>query len=777
MPGVYLIYCSAFVLHIKIVSYLLTAIRSAMRRCFELLLFLCSSVIAIAQNNLPPAYEIKNDTAEQYIFPDSCLRMLEDRDGKWTINDVSTRLNNQFHAYSAKPQGNNLPVNTYWLCYRLKNEMPWDASIAINCWADIDDFYILSANGKWSHYSNGEINDKKDGYKIMEAIPVSIKAGKSITVYERMYNRKKGLPENYFTSFFSEKGVRKTYTDYIEKGEILFSMDDLLYACMIGIMLLSAFLNLIFFRIVKEKAYLYFALFEIFFAIGWLSFLAPLYLAIHYSSLRPYTSYLPASVILCFYFLVQFIREFFNTKTTHKYWDKWLKWVALSDLALIILMVSSTLSVITLPAFVNDLVNESIAGVTFFSLLITLLLSIGKKHKTAWILLAGVSPVIIFGLVNVALTIAISITHNSALYDYQMASRVWSICIIWVILLFSWTLFMRYNQLRKENAQRALDNERLAKEKETERAQLIEQQKITLEKTVEERTAELKQSLQELKSTQAQLIQSEKMASLGELTAGIAHEIQNPLNFVNNFSEVNKEMIVELKEEIDKGNYNEAKLIAGDIEDNSEKINLHGKRADSIVKGMLQHSRASAGHKEPTDINKLADEYLRLSYHGFRAKDKSFNAEFKTDFDETIGKINVVPQDIGRVLLNLYNNAFYAVNEKKKSGPLTPEGGTGKLQNDYMPLVTVRTKLIPPLEGKREAVEVKVSDNGDGIPQNIVDKIFQPFFTTKPTGQGTGLGLSLAYDIIKAHGGEIKVETKEGERTTFIIQLPTNNAL
>jgi signal transduction histidine kinase len=300
---------------------------------------------------------------------------------------------------------------------------------------------------------------------------------------------------------------------------------------------------------------------------------------------------------------------------------------------------------------------------------------------------------------------------------------------------------------------------------------------------VDERTAQLKASLENLKATQAQLIQSEKMASLGELTAGIAHEIQNPLNFVNNFSEVNKEMLEELKAERLKPKAERDDGLQNDLIDdviaNEEKINHHGKRADAIVKGMLQHSRVSSGQKELTDINALCDEYLRLCYHGLRAKDKSFNATLETDFDNTIGKINVVSQDIARVLLNIFNNAFYAVNEKKKSGPpVLPinrdrlEGGTGKLQNEYMPLIIVGTKLIPPLEGKREAVEIKVADNGNGIPQNIIDKIFQPFFTTKPTGQGTGLGLSLAYDIIKAHGGEIKVETKEGEGSEFIVQLP-----
>jgi two-component system, NtrC family, sensor kinase len=265
----------------------------------------------------------------------------------------------------------------------------------------------------------------------------------------------------------------------------------------------------------------------------------------------------------------------------------------------------------------------------------------------------------------------------------------------------------------------------------------------------------LEQSITDLKSTQKQLVHAEKMASLGELTAGIAHEIQNPLNFVNNFSEVNTELIDELEQEAEKGNIDEVKIIAKDIKENSEKINHHGKRADAIVKGMLQHSRSSTGVKESTNINKLADEYLRLSYHGLRAKDKEFSAEMKTDFDNGIGKINIIPQDIGRVLLNLYNNAFYAVNEKAKQQP-----------GSYEPIVSVTTKK------KVHSIELTVKDNGNGVPQKVIDKIFQPFFTTKPTGEGTGLGLSLSYDIIKAHGGEIKVNTREGEFTEFVIQLP-----
>jgi signal transduction histidine kinase len=276
----------------------------------------------------------------------------------------------------------------------------------------------------------------------------------------------------------------------------------------------------------------------------------------------------------------------------------------------------------------------------------------------------------------------------------------------------------------------------------------------------------LESTLSNLKSAQSQLIQSEKMASLGELTAGIAHEIQNPLNFVNNFSEVNKELISELKEEIEKGDLEEIMAIANDIEGNEEKIHHHGQRASGIVKGMLEHSRTSDGKKELTDLNALADEYLRLAYHGLRAKDNSFNADFKTEFDESLPKVNVVPQDIGRVLLNLINNAFFAVNQKSNRHS-DPEHSEGEESENYQPKVVVSTRR---LGGK---IEITVKDNGPGIPAEIKDKIFQPFFTTKPTGSGTGLGLSLSYDIVKAHGGELKVETKEGEGSEFIIQLTT----
>ena len=288
-------------------------------------------------------------------------------------------------------------------------------------------------------------------------------------------------------------------------------------------------------------------------------------------------------------------------------------------------------------------------------------------------------------------------------------------------------------------------------------------------RAIEETNLALQKSLEELKSTQAQLIQSEKLASLGELTAGIAHEIQNPLNFVNNFAEVSAEMLEEMEEELDKGDTLEAKAIAADLKQNLSKINHHGQRASSIVKGMLEHSRASTGVKEPTDINALADEYLRLAYHGLRAKDNSFNATIETHFDPDLPLVSVIPQDIGRVLLNLINNAFYAVAERSRS-TVQQRASVGVTSSHadtmYHPTVTVSTQKTG------DHILIKVQDNGSGIPESIRDKIFQPFFTTKPTGQGTGLGLSLAYDIVvKGHGGSLEVVSKENKGSEFIINL------
>lgn len=436
--------------------------------------------------------------------------------------------------------------------------------------------------------------------------------------------------------------------------------------------------------------------------------------------------------------IVRYLRQSMQTEVTLPKWDIVLTYIMYAAIMLLV-------------AYIFFKTGRPVTKWVSHLLLLYLIyvLYIEKEFRQARPVLLAIAPFIILSLFS---DIAkLTDEHQFGAWK-NLLNTALGFSILWMIAMWFIT-----NKQRK-----SLDKEKIKTKKEAEQKTIMASLKDELEVQVAQRTAELTrqkeellQTLEELKSTQSQLIQSEKMASLGELTAGIAHEIQNPLNFVNNFSEVNKELISEMREEITKGNYHEVDALAKDVEENEEKINHHGKRADAIVKGMLQHSRKSSGQKEPTDINLLADEYLRLSYHGLRAKDKTFNATMKTDFDESIGKVNVIPQDIGRVLLNLFNNAFYAVR------PPNP------LKEEYAPTVSVCTRK------EDDKVLIRVKDNGSGIPQNIVDKIFQPFFTTKPTGEGTGLGLSLSYDIIKAHGGTLKVESKEGEFTEFIISLPT----
>ncbi|MGK2864288.1 MAG: sensor histidine kinase [Chitinophagaceae bacterium] len=431
------------------------------------------------------------------------------------------------------------------------------------------------------------------------------------------------------------------------------------------------------------------------------------------------------------------LRKIMKATDPHPRWDKRIRWVMAG--IVILFIIHKALSLDEIMNWVWHLSLLAIIAIAYFN----------KIFFAARTVLIAVLPFAVVQLSGDILKLFMS-ASSVEIDIYVKVATTFS--IIWMIAM----LFVSKKQ------QKALAAERLKTHEEEEKRIMDVKRKEELEKIVVERTAEitrqkeeLENTLTELKATQVQLIHSEKMASLGELTAGIAHEIQNPLNFVNNFSEVNKELMEELKEEIDKGNINEVKGIADDVIENQKRINYHGKRADAIVKGMLQHSRSSSGVKEPTDINELADEYLRLAYHGLRAKDKSFNAAMETDFDNDIEKVNIIPQDIGRVILNLITNAFYAVKEKKNNAT-----------SEFEPTVSVSTK-----KGNGNVVVI-VKDNGNGIPQKVLEKIFQPFFTTKPTGEGTGLGLSLSYDIIKAHQGELKVETKEGVGATFSIILP-----
>ena len=709
------------------------------------LLAVSSFANTIAQNNLPPVYEIKTDTAVNITLDNVYWQILEDRGGELTIDQVSlSPLVEKFHSNNTEKKGINHSIKAYWVRYRFKNSMTHEARISIPKNVTYADLYARNADGKWiqKRTGTGVPWSKRHDLKHIKAISYSISPGAELLIYERnnFYNEfdMPGLPAPKFG--FTERVLQQQY---------LYNNSFIMPSILFGFLILAALYNIYFFLIIRERVYLLFSLTLLSRAIA--SFLYDTdFLLREYPSVK-WNLFL-IFILFYFFFWIHFVRFFLETFKHFPRWDK-----VLIGMSIYLIIIWTLVFMHLTPG------DEPRFGIIMFVVFITFLLFIRSGNKSVrWRIVAilpAMGGVLLIPLCNYLFMLLERYTGismpSSITWLNNNFNTLEQIGLIWLLLFFSWSLIQRYQQLQRRIAEETLAKERLAKEKEIERSRLIAQQRIELEHQVTERTSELKQSLEDLKATQSQLIQSEKMASLGELTAGIAHEIQNPLNFVNNFSEVNKELLDEMENELNAGNKEEAISIAKDIKDNEEKIIHHGKRADAIVKGMLQHSRSSTGQIEPTDINALADEYLRLSYHGLRAKDKTFNATIQTDFDESIGKINIISQDIGRVLLNLYNNAFYAVTEKKK------QQGEG-----YEPKVLLSTKKIG------DKVELRVKDNGNGIPEKVLDKIYQPFFTTKPTGQGTGLGLSLSYDIIKAHGGEIKVNTKEGEGAEFIIQLP-----
>ncbi|MFT3935833.1 MAG: ATP-binding protein [Chitinophagaceae bacterium] len=719
-----------------------------MIRACSLLILLCCILVKTTGQTVLPVFEIKPGMEEQGFIQidNSYWQLLADSTGGLTINDVSNLpVSAGFHIN----EGPLKNVNTYWLRYQLKNTTGHDLKIVLASAANYSDLYVSAEGNEWMHSITGDLVpwSKKDGYKSFSGLPLSIKDGIVVWVYKRnQYDYKFASPTGFTTGFyFEEKFVQENYVNNTKQY-----VYTVINAVLFGIFLLGAIINLFFYRVVKERVYIYYALVLI--AAGISTFRSQLfafffkeYPVAYYYGLIALVAFLPFLVTNNF-------RYFFKTFADYPRWDKFLLFLS---------VICGLGFVLVFAANVNNVIIDWAAAVVFIGLLITCLLYIKSNDNTARLLITGALPVLIIsGLLKLVVLIFNYLDSNPPIIQWlntwgsyiELTTQFWLVCIM------SWALFKRYQGLQQQIVLESLEKERMAKEREIERNQLIAQQKIELENKVTQRTQELQQSLKELQSAQAQLIQAEKMASLGELTAGIAHEIQNPLNFVNNFSEVSRELIEELKTQKTQLNNEEQDELLNDIDSNLEKINHHGKRADAIVKGMLQHSRNSSGQKDMVDINALCDEYLRLAYHGLRAKDKDFNAVLQTDFDSSIGSVSIIAEDIGRVLLNLFNNGFYAVNEKKKQA----EAG-------YQPTIKVATTHLD------NKVKITVTDNGNGVPEKIRDKIFQPFFTTKPTGQGTGLGLSLSYDIVKAHGGEMKVDTKEGEYSTFTVLLPLNN--
>ena len=720
-------------------------------------------LLSFAQTSVPQTFVITADTAAEIKIERKYLRIWDDSIGTTEFKKVSNpTISNRFKEFDTT-RTFDFSIKTFWYKLKLKNSLNKKVEIGLPAKALQNDIYFADSTLQWQHLKTGAGYNKstRDGYQLLNVATLTLDANQEIDIFIKQHNELRFQPSENLMLFFMDAALQKKYT-VKQKLSPISDFEKIINAFLMGMILITCMINLSFYRAIKEKEYLYFSLFLIFLGLNNLVGIFPDLIFGFFNSKILFLNYFTIS--LWFFFLMRFIQYFFKTK---EYLPKWNKFLTFYNyLLLLVWAILFSLEIIIISTFWFDRLGDSVAGLLFIfmdALFITILLTLfNKKVKVNIRILATLPLMFLFGPIY------------SIQYIYQLADKYFKvkipafvqwvnewgslltlIGILWVILFFSWLLFKRYKSIQEKLLQEVIDRESMEKEKEAEKNLLISQQNEQLEIQVAQRTKELQTSIEDLKATQSQLIQSEKMASLGELTAGIAHEIQNPLNFVNNFSEVNAELILEMKEELVKGNIEEATNIAKDIADNEQKIIFHGKRADGIVKGMLQHSRSSTAIKEPTDINKLADEYLRLAYHGLRAKDKSFNATMKTYFDETLQKVNIIPQDMGRVILNLITNAFYVVDEKKKSG----------IEN-YEPTVTVSTKKI---DGK---LEIKVADNGSGIPQKVIDKIFQPFFTTKPSGKGTGLGLSLSYDIVKAHDGELKVNSIVNEKTEFVIILP-----
>ncbi|MFL9844909.1 ATP-binding protein [Flavobacterium rhizosphaerae] len=711
-----------------------------MRKIFTLgLFFLLLKVFAVS--GPPSAFSVNASNPKYTTLPDSCYSFLDLGKRKFTLKEVIARGNTPFPESQDVFHVNIFNENYSWTWYRLKNTSSDAYTVALRANSSKSHIYVLD-KGKWHSYKTGDkiAWSEKDGDKNKDYIPYKIEPGKEILVYS--------YDKGYYSPPAIGNFLKLTEESYLKSN--VFKEEHVIVFGFAGFILFGMVFNLLFYYVSREKLYLVYSL---------LLFFSALTIADDAIGLLFFkenkTWYVYFQIFEAIGFIIMFVytvRYFFSMKDYFPRWDKVFMYAAP------IFIVVSFLFALILYLFRNDsgsielkLIVLLIWGLTgiimflvviaFFILLIWMLIIIAKrKDREARLFTIALIPFFASFIVNIFLS-------------WQwLTQAAW----IWTMIVLSWGLFARFKRLQEEYAKQALEKERIAREKEEEKNIIIAEQNVRLEKLVTERTADLEKSLNELKQTQDQLIQSEKMASLGELTAGIAHEIQNPLNFVNNFSDVSIELLDEMEEELDKGDTEEVKALAGDIKQNLEKIAHHGRRADGIVKGMLQHSRASTGQKEFTDINALADEYFRLAYHGLRAKDKSFNADLVTHFAENLPKISVVPQDVGRVLLNLFTNAFYATQQKAKQA----DAGS------YKPVVEVSTSQ------QGSSIEIKVKDNGTGIPDAVRDKILQPFFTTKPTGEGTGLGLSLSYDIIvKGHGGTIEINSEEGVFSEFIIKL------
>ena len=691
-------------------------------------LLLLEAVFARAQ----PVISVTNPNAVINLAPST--EFIEDEMGQLQLTDVlRNRLPGSFQRNKNQHFSFGVTTSYFWLRSKLQNNTGSDLLIELGSTAltNIDVYLVVNSRLMQSYRSGNWLPFRERPVRSVNYVfPLSIPKGQTATVYLRVMHYRG-------TQFPLRAGTLNAF--YIKDSGMNMAM-----GVYIGFMLVMILYNLFIYFTLRDKSYLYYVLYTFLMAFfnASLSGYVFRYVFPSWPVLNQYEDVLAALVAVAG---ILFAANFLNTKQNVPFFHK-VFMVLLACYGVIIAIVLS---------------GQLLLGTV--TLEFTSLVLVGSFFVAAYqTLRKGYAPAKFFLIARslLLLSVAVYILKDYKLMPYtaftasslQIGSAVEA-------LLLSLALADKINVYKKETltaqaeALRSLEENR----------KLITEQNALLEKRVEERTRELKRAnrelvtaLRNLKETQTQLVQKEKMASLGELTAGIAHEIQNPLNFINNFSEVSNELAEELKTELTDGHSDKATDLVKELKSSLEKIVQHGHRADTIVKGMLQHSQVSAGKRENANVNELVDEYLRLAFHGMRAKDKTFTAILETHFDEHIGEIEMVPQDIGRVLLNLFNNAFYSVQEKKK-----------KLKEGYQPVVSVYTKKSD------YAVTISVRDNGLGIPEKVKDKIYQPFFTTKPAGEGTGLGLSLSYDIItKQHGGNLRVETKEGDYAEFTVELP-----
>ncbi|MFC5409185.1 ATP-binding protein [Larkinella bovis] len=723
---------------------------------FLLICWLAFLPTGFAQQPWPPVFEFKTDSAR--ITVDSThYQVLEDLTQKLTFEQVRRSPDFRYDT----PSDPKRTAHVCWVRFRVRNSLPHALDLySLNFYASYLDLYWQDSTQRWHHQKTGDLvpeNQISDrhGSKERARLFLHLKPGEQLTLYQRLETAywhpamsevqpQFQTEQNRFHAFYQ--------STWVEKGWKLDYFDGI----MIGILLLAVCYNLLIFVSIRDTVYLYFAICLLFFTLDRNQY------GIQQAFLpnQPYLFKLAGNFFFTvfFFFFIQSILKFIQARLE----------LRRLNLAITFFLIVS-LGVNIIQFFIFRFPGSSPYGfqfgmeilirVIYILTTIAVVKKIRRGSSDARFALLATLPLFSYWLFTLS-------THLFGRYFGLKLSQsfraampyVEGFCFAWLIISFSGALFNRYNLARKRVAQQAIEKEQLEKEREIERNRIIASQNERLEQQVKERTAQLQTSLEELKAAQNQLIQQEKLASLGELTAGIAHEIQNPLNFVNNFSDVSAELVSELEDERQKPDRDtelEQELL-GDLKQNLQKISHHGRRASQIVRSMLAHSRTSAGERQPTHLNGLCDEYLRLAYHGLRAKDNTFNCELITDFDARIGLVNIVPQEMGRVLLNLFNNAFYTVQEKQKTA-----------SEPYKPVVSVQTKA-----GDRR-IEIRVIDNGMGMPALVQEKVFQPFFTTKPTGEGTGLGLSLSYDIVtKGHNGTLTVTSQPGNGTEFVITLP-----